>query len=154
MKFPIKNRYTGAVQFEGELEARYESASYGVQLGAAVKQAIAAHANLAGASLADANLTRANLAGAYLAGADLAHAYLIDGGQERRGYLFWAWRHKDGHVVYRAGCREWQSLDAALAHFGKGYAGSGDPAECIARLRLMERCARERGWIGGTDQGE
>ena len=96
MKFQIKNRWTRAVQFECELPTKYESKSYGVQLGAAVKIAVGASADLAGAyltranltvvdltgadltdaNLARANLSDANLTGAYLAGANLADAYL------------------------------------------------------------------------------
>jgi hypothetical protein len=88
IKFQIKNRWSGAVQFECELEARYESESHGVRLGAAIKLALRAGANLADANLADANLAdanlaraylaRANLAGANLAGANLARAYLAE----------------------------------------------------------------------------
>ena len=63
--FQIENRFTGAVQFECELSAEIAGASYGVQLGFAVKKAFETGANLAGANLADANL-----ADAYLAGAD------------------------------------------------------------------------------------
>ena len=81
MKFPIKHRFTGAVLFEAELSAEYEAKSDGVRLGAAVKLALKADANLAGANLAGANLagadlTHANLAGANLAGANLAGADL------------------------------------------------------------------------------
>ena len=81
MKFEIKARFTGKVLFTAELSAEYESAEYSLQLGAAVKAAVSARANLADANLAranlaDANLADANLAGAYLAGANLAGANL------------------------------------------------------------------------------
>ena len=76
MKFQIKNRWTRAVQFECELPTKYESKSYGVQLGAAVKIAVGARASWAGANLTDANLTDANLAGADLARANLTDANL------------------------------------------------------------------------------
>ena len=102
MKFQIKNRWTSAVQFECELPTKYESKSYGVQLGAAVKIAVGARANLAdaylaGVDLTDANLTRANLMGAILAGAnlmgailagaDLASAYLTDANLTRANLM-------------------------------------------------------------------
>jgi len=102
MKFQIKNRWTRAVQFECELPTKYESKSYGVQLGAAVKIAVGARANLAdaylaGVDLTDANLTRANLMGAILAGAnlmgailagaDLASAYLTDANLTRANLM-------------------------------------------------------------------
>ena len=76
MKFQIKARWPSEILFECELDASFENESYGAQLGAAVKLAIKAGANLAGADLAGANLARADLAGANLAGADLAGANL------------------------------------------------------------------------------
>ena len=83
MQFAIKNRFTGAIQFECELTAEIAGQSYGLQLGFAVNKAFEADANLAGANLAGANLADAylagaNLAGANLAGANLADAYLAD----------------------------------------------------------------------------
>jgi uncharacterized protein YjbI with pentapeptide repeats len=80
MKFEIKARaYAGGgVLFTAELDAKYESEPQSVQLGAAVKAAVQARANLADANLADANLARANLADANLADANLADAYLAD----------------------------------------------------------------------------
>ena len=70
MKFEVKNRFTGEVQFTAEIEA-VDDASTSVKLGLAVKWAFKARANLDGAYLA-----RANLAGAYLARANLAGANL------------------------------------------------------------------------------
>ena len=80
MKFDIKNRWTGKVQFTAEIECS-DDANLGIKIGLAVKWAIKARAdlagaNLAGAYLADADLTGADLAGANLAGANLARAYL------------------------------------------------------------------------------
>ncbi len=77
MKFEVKNRFSGKVQFEAEIECA-EDASVSVKLGLAVKWALKARADLAGADLAGADLAGAYLAGAYLAGADLAGAYLAD----------------------------------------------------------------------------
>ena len=84
MKFAIKNRFTGKVQFECELSAEVETASDSIKMGFAVKAALKeraylvdadlARAYLAGANLARADLAGADLAGAYLAGADLAGA--------------------------------------------------------------------------------
>jgi len=80
MKYEVKNRFSGSVQFTAEIECA-EDASVSIKLGLAVKWAMAARANLAGAYLAGANLAGAdladaNLAGAYLAGANLARADL------------------------------------------------------------------------------
>ena len=73
MQYEIKHRWTGAVLFTAELGAEYEAKSGGIKLGAAIRLAFRARADLAGA-----NLTGANLAGAFLAGADLARADLAD----------------------------------------------------------------------------
>jgi uncharacterized protein YjbI with pentapeptide repeats len=71
----IKNRWTDAVLYTAEVPADMES---GLHMRAALEQATAARANLAGANLADAYLAGANLARANLAGANLADAYLAD----------------------------------------------------------------------------
>ena len=73
MKFEIKTRFSGTTLFTAELDAKFESEPHSRQLGAAIKQAIKARANLT-----DANLTGANLTGAYLARANLARANLTD----------------------------------------------------------------------------
>lgn len=67
MRFEIKNRWTGAVQFDAEIECG-EDASDLVRLGLAVKCAVKAGADLFGANLFGANLTGANLTGANLNG--------------------------------------------------------------------------------------
>jgi hypothetical protein len=68
MNVQIKNRFTGAILFEGE---------YG-SLKTCIEVAVKADANLAGANLAGANLAGANLADAYLTDADLTDANLAD----------------------------------------------------------------------------
>ena len=85
IQFPIRNRWTGDVQFTATIAAD-ESAPLGIKIGLAVRWAIESGANLAGAYLARADLAGANLAevnlagvnlgGANLAGADLARADL------------------------------------------------------------------------------
>ena len=87
----IRHRFTDAVLFSAELSAEYDGASSSVRLGAAVKLAVKAGADLAGAylaraNLADANLVGANLADANLASADLARANLA-GAYLARAYL-------------------------------------------------------------------
>jgi uncharacterized protein YjbI with pentapeptide repeats len=76
VKFEIKNRWTGAVQFACDLSADVAGKIYRFQLGFAVKAAAAAKANLWGANLSDANLSDANLSGADLSGANLSGANL------------------------------------------------------------------------------
>ncbi|QNH21210.1 Pentapeptide repeats (8 copies) [Xanthomonas sp. GW] len=73
MKFEIKNRWTGNVQYTCELSAEIAGKSYGLQLGFAVKSAVAS-----GAVLRDADLRGADLRGADLSGADLRGAVLRD----------------------------------------------------------------------------
>ena len=74
MEFEIKNRWTGTIIFTADLDARYENDPHSIQLGAAIRAAVKAGANLADADLAGANLVGAYLADANLAGADLAGA--------------------------------------------------------------------------------
>lgn len=77
MLYRIKNRCTGAVQWEGEIEATADTAE-GVKLGLAVRAAVKAGASLAGANLAGADLAGADLADVNLAGANIARANLAD----------------------------------------------------------------------------
>jgi len=78
MEFQIKNRWSGAVQFECELEGEVAGWSYGLRLGFAVKKAIEARAVLTGAVLTGADLTGADLTRAVLTDADLTRAVLTD----------------------------------------------------------------------------
>jgi len=169
MKFEVKNRFTGDVQFTAEIDCD-EIASVGVKLGLAVKWAVDARANLAGADLAGAYLARANLAGAYLARADLAGAYLaradlagaylaranladanlagaylaradlaIDAGSPN-GWFCVGWL-RDGWLSVRVGCHD------KRAHEGREYwAGKDDRREVLAALDYVEAVARLRGW--------
>ncbi|MBS4045458.1 MAG: pentapeptide repeat-containing protein, partial [Alphaproteobacteria bacterium] len=73
MKIAIKSWFTGTVLFEAEVDA---SLSYGKQLGAAIKMAVAAKADLSGADLRSAVLSGADLSGAVLRSADLSRAVL------------------------------------------------------------------------------
>ena len=69
-RFEIKSRFTGTVQFAAELGAALKSEPFSIQLGAAVKIAVSARANLSDADLSRAYLSGANLSGAYLSGAN------------------------------------------------------------------------------------
>ena len=66
MKFEIKNRWSGEVQYSVELSAEIAGKSYSLQLGAAIKSAVDAGAYLRGADLSDAYLGGANLSDADL----------------------------------------------------------------------------------------
>jgi len=54
LNFQIKNRFSGAIQFECELSAEIADKSYSLKLGFAVKKALSADADLADANLAGA----------------------------------------------------------------------------------------------------
>ena len=154
MIFEIKHRFTDEVLFSLECgslklcviaavkaKTYLDSANLG---GADLGGADLGGAYLRGANLGGADLDSANLGGADLRGADLGGADLIDGGQDARGYRFYAWRDKEGVIVYRAGCHEWRSIDEALAWYGDEYPSNGDRIECVARLNLLHSEALRR----------
>ena len=76
MKFEIKNRFNGDVQFSCELSAEVAGKSYAIQLGFAVKKAIDVKADLRSADLSYADLRSADLSYADLRYADLRSADL------------------------------------------------------------------------------
>ena len=75
MKFDIRNRLSGEVQFTADIDCD-EGAEIGIKIGLAVKWAVKTGANLDRANLDRANLDRANLYGANLNGANLTGANL------------------------------------------------------------------------------
>ena len=159
----IKHRHTGAVLFSARVDV---SLSDGLKIGAAVKLAIKADANLADANLAGANLAGANLAGAILAGANLAganlaRAYLTDANLAD-AYLAGAnlananglldcgspyfWRvvivaHTDGIRII-AGCR-WMTFKAATARWKKR---GEERALMLPILAYVKAAAKIKGW--------
>ncbi|QEE24493.1 pentapeptide repeat-containing protein [Rhodanobacter glycinis] len=72
MKFEIKNRWTGTVQYSCELDAEIAGKSYGIQIGFAVKKALADGSDLSGSDLSGSNLRGSNLRGSNLRGSDLS----------------------------------------------------------------------------------
>jgi len=94
-------------------------------------------ADLYGADLREANLCGANLYGANLCGANLYGADGIDNcGYDSRGYLFFAWNDKQNRI-FRAGCREWESIEEATKHYTDNYISDGNVEECLARLKVL-----------------
>lgn len=80
MKFEVRNRYSGKMQFVAEIDCD-EDEAYEVKLGLAVDWGVKNKvdlrwANLSGADLREADLWGADLSRAYLSGADLRGAYL------------------------------------------------------------------------------
>ena len=75
IKFDVRNRWTGAVQFTAEIECD-EGERPSVKMGSAAKWAFKSGADLRGAVLSDADLSGAVLRDAVLRGADLRDADL------------------------------------------------------------------------------
>ena len=75
MKFEIRNRWSGEVQFTADIECD-ETAALSVKIGLAAKWGVKNKADLYGADLRSANLRGADLYGADLRGADLYGANL------------------------------------------------------------------------------
>jgi len=88
MKYEIKNRYTGNVQFTAEIDATDQTPK-SIKVGLSVKWAIKNGANLSG-------------------------AYLIDGGQDKRGYRFVGWK-RGNDLMISAGCRN-RTVSEARKH--------------------------------------
>ena len=133
--FQIKSRLTGAVVFTTELGAEFEDKADAVKLGAAVRIAVKAGANLADANLADAYLARANLAGANLAGA----VDVIDAGTPN-GWRAIGWR-RDGVLRARVGCR-----DFSIAEGREYWHSKSNRREVLAALDYVEAVAKLREW--------
>ena len=132
----IKNRFTGAVIFS----AKVEGATAGIRLGACVRLALAARANLADADLAGANLANADLANAYLAGAYLAGAEgILDCGTP------YGWRVVvnvyGGAVRICAGCRSF-TFKEAMAH----WKNRDDRKLMLPLLAYIEAAAKINKW--------
>ena len=123
MLVEIKHRWTGAILFSADVDASL--ATQGLRLGAAVKLAINAGADLAHAYLARAYLARAN--------------GVIDAGLPN-GWRCVGWL-KDGVIQLRVGCR-----DKTLAEGRAYWAGKDDRREVLAALDYIETVARSRGW--------
>ncbi len=74
MKYEIKNRWSGAVQFTAEIKCK-KTEIESIKIGLAVKWAVKNDANLCDANLCDANLSGANLCDANLCGGAKAYGY-------------------------------------------------------------------------------
>ena len=76
MKFEIRNRWTGNVQYSCESDAEFAGKSISIQLGAAVRMGYKSRADLSSADLSGADLSSADLRRADLSSADLRRAVL------------------------------------------------------------------------------
>ena len=168
MRFEIKNRWSGDVQFVAEIECD-ENASRSVKIGLAVQWGKASDANLYGANLRGADLRGADLRGANLRGADLYGANLyganlsgadlyganlsgarniadrvIDGGIRSDGYRFMLVLNNGERRVI-AGCRNF-TMPEARKHWQDTRGGTALGDETFLILDHMERMADLRGW--------
>jgi len=79
MKFEVKNRHSGEIQFIADIDCE-DSTYFSIKIGLAIKWAINNNANLSDADLSDADLSDADLSDADLSGADLSDANLSGAG--------------------------------------------------------------------------
>ena len=157
MKFEIKNRFTGDIQFVAEIDCA-DDAPMSIKLGMAVRVAVKSRADLSGADLrgaylSGADLSRANLSGAYLSGADFSRANFsranlrgadLSGEKVKRllasvyrvsdGYTFFLWQMEEGPPKIVAGCRFLTVADYA-AHVAKEYP---DTPKARETLRILD----------------
>jgi uncharacterized protein YjbI with pentapeptide repeats len=78
LKFQIKAPWSADVKFECGLSAQVAGLSYGLQLGFAIKKAIAEGVNLSGSDLSDSDLSGSDLRGSNLRDSNLRGSNLSD----------------------------------------------------------------------------
>ena len=147
MKFEVKNRITGYVQFTADIETNSESRS--IQLRLAVKWGVDNGADLSGAELRGADLCGADLSGAYLRGARLSHNKTIIscclGCYEM--YL----HQSNGVFMIKAGCRYF-TIKAAKQHWSEANIESWTEKtkeygeRQLRMLEFLESEAKALGW--------
>ena len=162
MKFEIRNRFTGQVQFTAEIDCA-EDAATSIKIGLAVKWARNTRAHLAGADLAganlvdanlvDADLARANLADANLVGTNLGEQWIVQGATRSDGYSFFLQKlTRDAEPMVKAGCRYF-TIAQAQEHWGSPeyYGGKKLGFETEEIVKSMVRLAKIRDYIGKTE---
>ncbi len=121
MKFEVKNRFSGDVQFTAEIDATDETTTR-VKIGLAVKWAYKEGADLKGADLKGADLEGAYLEGADLKGADLEGADLkgadLKGADLKGAYL---------EGAYLEGCKFWDEVPTIENIHQKVYEAASQP---------------------------
>ena len=125
-KFQIKARFTGAVMFEAELDASFESRPGSVKLGEAVKAAY----------LEGANLRGANLGKDFNANSLIARVTRITD-----TYEFFAFDTDKG-IVIKAGCRL-MLLSDYRAHIADNYPNTEKARETTDILDFIEMRAEK-----------
>ena len=143
MKFEIKNRFRGTVQFTAEIDCKDDASTF-VKIGLAVKWAFKSGAYLRGADLRGADLRGADLRGADLGGADLGGQWIIQGGTRSDGYLFMLTNLAGEGVRVKAGCRNF-SISDAEAHWMRTRGGTALGKETFMIINAMGEIACLRG---------
>jgi len=138
MKYEIKSRFSGEVQFTAEIECD-ENAERSIKVGLAVKWAFETDADLMGANLRGANLWGADLWGANLRGAKGVAASHFD----VRGYVGIAYVFEN-KIKINAGCRNF-TISEARAHWGSSdYGDKQRGAEWLAWVDFIEKVLTAR----------
>lgn len=133
MKFEIKDRWTGEVQFSTELPAEMTEKGYGLQLGFAVKKAVEA-----GANLADAYLTGAKIEDELTLVGKRPYFQIGPIGSEPRQFIGYI---TDKGLRLRAGCF-FGTRDEFLAKLKDTHGGNKHAQEYRAALALIDEHAR------------
>ena len=133
MKYEIKSRFSGEVQFTAEIECD-ENAERSIKVGLAVKWAFETDADLMGANLRGADLWGANLRGAK--GVAASHF-------DVRGYVGIAYVFEN-KIKINAGCRNF-NISEARAHWGSSdYGDKQRGAEWLAWVDFIEKVLTAR----------
>jgi len=101
MKFEIRNRWSGNVQFTAEIDCS-EDTPLRIKVGLAAKWAFKSGADLSGAVLSGADLRGADLRGAVLSGAVLRDAVLRDAYGTPFGGMPTGWKLNDNGLWVKA----------------------------------------------------
>ena len=145
MKYPVHNRFTGAVQFTADIDCAGDAPT-NVKIGLAVKWALRTGADLRGATLIGANLAGANLRGATLAGADLRgikiKSIICLVTRIIESYEFIAFQTEDDKCVIVAGCRGPWTVEEYRAHIAEDYPNTPKAEETLAILAFIEERAK------------
>ena len=162
MKYEIKSRFSGEVQFTAEIECD-ENAERSIKVGLAVKWAFETDADLMGANLRGANLRGANLWGANLRGANLWGADLMGAnlwgadlmGANLRGANLWGANLRGANL---RGANLWGAKGVAASHFDvRGYVGIAYVFE--NKIKINAGCrnfniSEARAHWGSSDYGD
>ena len=95
IKFDVRNRWTGAVQFTAEIDCA-EDAPPSLKLGLAVKWAIKSDSNLSGSILRDSDLRDSDLSGSILSELQKAQLSIVP---EEGAYT--AWKKCAGGIIVK-----------------------------------------------------